>query len=779
MTVTRRPTRPSPRPQPREVDPEFTELVDAWLRDSPAPEVELEPEVDESEETPAARDDVPSRISIGLVGTLAFIFVFGALFGLAAFHSVLVQNQLRIDRLSRDVEREQTRYQELRIEHGQAAAPFRVLAQAGARGMLQSKSKEPLQAVLPEQGALSAPNSHPFGKVSNFVPPIVSAPPPQTTTAPTTIPPASTVPTASTISPATTIPPASTGSHGEHRSDHDDESGPMTAGTYGNGRDRGTGVHRLAVPMALSRRRLVAMLVATMVIATCLTARLATLQVTPPDRLIEFSESRASRVVDLVAPRGAIVDHYDRDLVLTTQAKTVAVDPMLIPDIPLAAFQLASIFSMGTTDLEQRLLTARDGKKHFAYISRQVTEAQAAQALGLGIEGLFTIEEPKRIKPSGALVGASVLGSTDIDNNGQSGLEKQYDAILSGKKGKLIVEEGTKGRTIPGGVRTGVSAVSGNTLVLSLDRPLQFEVDQLLQQAVDRYGAQYGVAIVSRIGTSEILANSVVHRVDGKPAEPTTENRAVTWGWEPGSIMKAITISALIDSGTVDIDSEFLVPASIDVHDVTYTDDHLHPTEMMTAEKIIQDSSNVGTIKMTQELGEAKLHQYLTNFGLGAPTGLGFPGESAGYVGNYGRWDGTTLSSYAIGQSVIVTPMQMLMALNTVANDGLYVAPRYVLGRQTGDGKFIPEPAPEQRQVISPESAAKVNQSAPVGRRRGYRHRGATRGLRRRGQDGHRVEGAESAPSVRRLPRPERASATCRRRSWDTCRRKTRRSRSW
>ena len=484
----------------------------------------------------------------------------------------------------------------------------------------------------------------------------------------------------------------------------------MTAGMYGNGRGRMTGVHRLAVPMALPRRRVVAMLVSTMVIAMCLTARLVTLQVTPPARLIEFSESRASRIVDLVAPRGAIVDHYNRDLVLTSQAKTIAVDPTLIPDIPLAAFQLAPIFSLGTSDLEQRLLEARDGKKHFAYIARQVTESQAAEALGLGIEGLFTIDEPKRIKPSGPLVGASVLGSTDIDNVGQSGLEKQYDSVLSGKKGKLIVEEGTKGRTIPGGVRTGVSAVSGSTLVLSIDRPLQFEVDQLLAQAVDKYQAQYGVAIVSRVGTSEILATSVVHRVEGKPTEPTTENRAVTWGWEPGSIMKAITISALIDSGTVDVDSEFLVPPSLDVYDATYTDDHLHPTENMTAEQIIQQSSNVGTIMMTQELGEAKLHQYLTSFGLGSPTGLGFPGESAGYVGNYGQWNGTTLSSYAIGQSVIVTPMQMLMALNTIANDGVYVAPRYVLGRQTGDGKFIPALAEQPRTVISPESAAKVNQ---------------------------------------------------------------------
>jgi hypothetical protein len=147
-------------------------------------------------------------VSVGLVGTLAFIFVFGALFGLAAFHSVLVQNQLRLDRLSRDVEREQARYQDLRIEYGQAAAPFRILAQAGARGMLQSKSKEPLQAVLPEQGDLNAPSAHPFGNVSNFVPPVVSAPPraevtPTQTTVPTTTAPTTTVPTTTAVAPST------------------------------------------------------------------------------------------------------------------------------------------------------------------------------------------------------------------------------------------------------------------------------------------------------------------------------------------------------------------------------------------------------------------------------------------------------------------------------------------------------------------------------------------------------------------------------------------------
>jgi hypothetical protein len=215
MTATRRSARPSPRPQPREIDPEFTRLVETWLSDSRATDVaESESDfdfedADANEEGVAAssrEDEAPSRVSIGLVGVLAFIFVFGALFGLAAFHSVLVQNQLHLDRLSRDVQREQTRYQDLRIEYGQAAAPFRILAQASARGMLPSKSRQKLQAVLPEQGSLASPSAHPFGAVSNFVPPVVSAPP--TTAAPTTIAPSTAPSTAPTTAP--TAPPAST-----------------------------------------------------------------------------------------------------------------------------------------------------------------------------------------------------------------------------------------------------------------------------------------------------------------------------------------------------------------------------------------------------------------------------------------------------------------------------------------------------------------------------------------------------------------------------------------
>ena len=217
MTATRRPARPSPRPQPREIDPEFTRLVETWLSDSPAADVtEAEydfdfEDADASEDGVAEslrRDEAPSRVSIGLVGVLAFIFVFGALFGLAAFHSVLVQNQLHLDRLSRDVQREQTRYQDLRIEYGQAAAPFRILAQASARGMLPSKSRQKLQAVLPEQGSLAPPSAHPFGAVSNFVPPVVSAP--QTTAAPTTPAPSTAPTTAPTAPPASTIPQATT-----------------------------------------------------------------------------------------------------------------------------------------------------------------------------------------------------------------------------------------------------------------------------------------------------------------------------------------------------------------------------------------------------------------------------------------------------------------------------------------------------------------------------------------------------------------------------------------
>lgn len=206
MTATRRSARPSPRPQPREIDVEFAALVEEWTRTEPEPVAFEGADEFQIPEPSPKKDETPSRVSIGVVGMLAFIFVFGALLGLAAFHSVLVQNQLRIDRLSRDVQREEARYQELRIEYGQAAAPFRILAQASARGMLTSKSKQPIQAVLPERDALHAPAAKPFGNVSNFVPPVVSAPP---TTAPAATPPPQTTVPVSTAPTTTTPPPAS------------------------------------------------------------------------------------------------------------------------------------------------------------------------------------------------------------------------------------------------------------------------------------------------------------------------------------------------------------------------------------------------------------------------------------------------------------------------------------------------------------------------------------------------------------------------------------------
>jgi cell division protein FtsI (penicillin-binding protein 3) len=465
---------------------------------------------------------------------------------------------------------------------------------------------------------------------------------------------------------------------------------------------------RLAPSATVSRRRVLALLVFVVLCFSGLVARLVTLQVQPPDRLVEFGEQQRLRTIDLAASRGAIVDRNGSDLALSAPYKTIVADPQLMTDIPAAAEKLALALAVGTSDLEARLQKAKDDGRRFAYISRQVDDAVAQAALGLQIDGVYAIAEPKRIRPGGDKAALSVLGLTDIDNSGFSGLEKQYDSVLKGTNGTLVEEMGTKGRSIPGAEKSGDPAVPGSNLVLSLDRSLQFEVEKTLADAVERHGFESGVAIVSRVGSSEILANAVVTTTSNGTVTPTAENRAVTWSFEPGSIMKTITAAAIVDSGLASTNSMRDVPPNLKVYDTTFEDDTFHPTYPMSVEEIVRRSSNVGTILWAQDLGPATFFDYMTRFGLGATTGLGYPGESRGFIGDFRRWSGVALPSMSIGQSVTATPMQMLMALNAVANDGEYVAPRYVLGVQRPDGSFAPEPPSDRRRVISEASAQTV-----------------------------------------------------------------------
>jgi len=304
----------------------------------------------------------------------------------------------------------------------------------------------------------------------------------------------------------------------------------------------------------------------------------------------------------------------------------------------------------------------------------------------LELQGIHLLEEQARFNPAGDML-RSVLGDVNVDSVGRSGLELQYDELLLGEPGSVVVETGTDGRTIPGSRHVVEAARAGDDLVLTIDRSLQYAAEAALAAQIERMGAQGGTVIISVPHTGEILAMANLTVPEGGgPAVPSSNNLALTAVFEPGSVNKVITLAAALEEGIVSPSSVLTVPDQLQVSDHLFTDHDPHPTNQWTPTDVMATSSNVGTIMLAQELGEERVDSYIRRFGFGERTALDFPHESPGILNPVEDWSGTSIGSIPIGQGIAVTAMQMLGAYNVIANEGVYVEPRLVSGTVDSEG---------------------------------------------------------------------------------------------
>ncbi|MDP7258070.1 MAG: penicillin-binding transpeptidase domain-containing protein, partial [Acidimicrobiales bacterium] len=434
-------------------------------------------------------------------------------------------------------------------------------------------------------------------------------------------------------------------------------TGPAAA--TGTGRGSSRDLLRLKTQRRLKRRiLLIGFLFA--LLAGLLGWRLVTLQVLEPDRYLAQGVAQRIQTVSLPAARGAIVDRNGVDLALSVPRRSVVANPGLVEDPVSAAMALAGILNTDIETLEERLSSQRS----FVYLDRQVEDEVADMAMTLDLSGIYTEPERARLRP-GDKSALALLGRTDIDSNGISGLELVYDDLLSGIDGEMIVEEGLGGYTIPGGEYRVEPAEQGLTLVLTIDRALQFEAERLLTEGVEVAGGEGGVLVAMRPKTGEVLASATVTRGDDGLLRPSTEHKVATWTFEPGSIMKPLTMSAVLEAGLAAPETIREVPGTVFVHDADFKDSFPHGTEQWSVADILRQSSNVGTILWAQDLGEEMLYQQLLDYGLGSITELSFPGEAQGLLAPVGKWSGTSLPTIAIGQGISATPMQMITAFAT------------------------------------------------------------------------------------------------------------------
>jgi cell division protein FtsI (penicillin-binding protein 3) len=433
--------------------------------------------------------------------------------------------------------------------------------------------------------------------------------------------------------------------------------------------------------------------------------RLGYVQTIGAHQYVAYGEKQRIEPIALPAARGTIFDRNGKDLALSTPAKSVGADPSVIPDRAAAARSLARVLRLPGHEVASKL--AAD--THFVYLDRQVEDEVAQRVEELDIPGVLIFDESARLLPAGDMA-RSLIGSVDLDNIGVAGLELRYDDQLAGDPGEYMVERDLEGRTIPGGRALIDPAEPGDDIVLTIDRSLQYATEGILAEQVRTTGAKAGWAAVMDPRSGEVLALANVETDPKTHAVANTGNNlAVTQNFEPGSVNKVITMAGALEEGLVAPDSELQVPDTLHVADHVYTDAHSLPPRM-TASQILSRSSNIGTIEIAQRLGMSRLDGYLRRFGFGQRTALGLPHEEPGILLDPGNWSGTSIGSIPIGQGISVTAMQMLLAYNTIANDGVYVPPTLLRATFDAEGGRHPVAPGDGRRVVSPTTAAQLRQ---------------------------------------------------------------------
>ncbi|MDQ3178237.1 MAG: penicillin-binding protein 2 [Actinomycetota bacterium] len=460
------------------------------------------------------------------------------------------------------------------------------------------------------------------------------------------------------------------------------------------------------------RRRLIASLLLLVLLLTALLVRVGLLQTTEAADLRNAGSQQWTRSSTVAAQRGSIFDRTGNELAMSIPAVTVSVNPQEVVDERGTAQLLGDLLGLDETDRDELRGDIGDKERAFAYVARQVEPSLGEQIDALDLHGVYVTDEDRRIMPGGT-TGASVIGGTDIDGNGIAGLEAKYDEFLTGQSGEVTRQVAPDGRSIPGSENVIEQAQPGKDLVLALDRSLQFTAEAGLLDRVESIKAKGGSLVVMDTDSGDILAMTSVKRQDDGSYEVSSGNYAAVDTYEPGSVAKAVTIASALDAGVVKPSTTFVVPWQKQY----FSDDPLllsdagyHPTQPMTVEQILVASSNIGTITVSEEMGVEKQVEYMRDFGFGEVSPLGFPGESGGILEDAEDLQGTEMKTIAYGQGVSVTAVQLVAAINAIANDGTYVSPRLVVGSVAADGELRESGEADSHRVVSTTAARQTAQ---------------------------------------------------------------------
>ncbi|MCL6515373.1 stage V sporulation protein D [Alicyclobacillus sp.] len=464
------------------------------------------------------------------------------------------------------------------------------------------------------------------------------------------------------------------------------------------------------------RRRFFILMLSLVTAIGALVGRLAYIQAIQSPWLQQKAYDLWRRDIPLEGKRGDILDRNGKVLTYTATAPTVIAVPRQVKDKDAAARKLASILGMPEQKVRD-LLGRRQLLVYLAPGDRRITEQQADQIRALAIPGVYISEKGKRVYPFGTLA-AQVLGITGADNQGITGIEKEYDSVLQGRRGSITLFAQANGERMPDTGEQYVPPTDGQDVQLTIDVGIQQFVEREMEQAVAEYQPDRATAIVEDPKTGEILAMANYPSFDPNhwqdfPPNTYNQNLAIWQTFEPGSTFKVVTLSAALQEGKVNLNDRFYDPGYYEVagHRIRCWKAGGHGSESFL--NVVENSCNPGFIALGERLGKETLFSYIRRFGFGSKTGIDLPGEGNGILFKLNQVGPLELATTAFGQGVSVTPIQQVMAVGAVANGGLLMQPHVVKAILDHDsGEVVKTIGPTVvRRVISEQTASQVRQA--------------------------------------------------------------------
>ena len=435
----------------------------------------------------------------------------------------------------------------------------------------------------------------------------------------------------------------------------------------------------------------------------------------------------------LAAERGEITDRRGVALATTVDAYDIIADPYLltpeqsgVEDAPQqAAALLAPILDKDPAELEEKLSVpgsryALLARRQSPQVWNQIKDLQrtfagkAADGTGANVlAGLVQESHSKRVYPNQDLA-AGILGFVNAEGKGGGGLEAQLDKKLSGRDGKITYAQ-SAGRQVPTAATREFPAVPGSDVELTIDRDIQWAAQKAISRQVEDSAADRGYVIAQDTRTGEILAMANAPGFDPNDLSAADSgalgNPALQDAYEPGSTSKVMSMAAVLEEGVATPGTHVTVPNRLHRADRLFADDVDHDTWYLTLNGVLAKSSNIGTILAVEQLGRTQrqaddvLHSYLRKFGIGRPTGLGFPGETPGILAAPGDWSSSQRFTVRFGQGLSLNAVQAASVYSTIANGGVRVAPTLVRGTRGADGKLVRAPVPDRTRVVGAKTA--------------------------------------------------------------------------